>query len=87
MSDLVERLREIANDQTYCNGLMCAAESWMEDAADRIEALEREVSYLREREKRHMDYIEELEAQVHSNQTSSMRSAKAAEKLQEKLDS
>ena len=31
--------------------------------------------------------IAELEAQVHSNQTSSMRSAKAAEKLQEKLDS
>ena len=40
MSDLVERLREIANEQTYCNGLMCAAESWMEDAADRIEELE-----------------------------------------------
>jgi chromosome segregation ATPase len=32
------------------------------------------------------DRIEELEAQVHSNQASSMRSAKAAERLQEKLD-
>jgi len=32
------------------------------------------------------DRIAELEAQVHSNQASSMRSAKAAERLQEKLD-
>ena len=40
-------MREIAKDQTDCNGLMCAAQSGREDAADRIEALAADVERLR----------------------------------------
>ena len=64
MSDLVELLRDIANDQTYCNGRMCAAESWMEDAADRIEELEAAALKWADSSLQKTDRIEELEAEV-----------------------
>lgn len=52
MSKLVKVLRDIANDHTYCNGRICQAEMWMEEAADAIEKLRAEVSALRETLKR-----------------------------------
>lgn len=47
MSKLIQTLRDIANDQTYCNGLLCAAEPWIEDAADELERLFSEVTRAR----------------------------------------
>ena len=57
MSDLIERLREIANDETYCNGRMCSAETWMEGAADCIEAKDKRIEEL---EARHDKFIKEF---------------------------
>ena len=49
MSDhLIKRLRDIANDQTYCNGRMCAAESTLDEAADEIERLQSRIDALHE---------------------------------------